>query len=238
MTKQQIKEEINQVLVEIQDDPELFSFFHFGDLLVLTRIPDYVKYAKLLGTLVHMQPEDGGYEDSWHRTGYNSSYKDKTKIPYEIIPQVKSSICNSNEYYPANCGFNAYALYIRDFTHDYNMYVNNLKMYYDDYNEDPGYITSEFILNYLRYVQPYIVSMADAINNLVNGADYDNDNMFVCHYDKKQQLYKVYYFKYQELHFGDNQVAYTYDFPVFRKNQIHKAFKSKVVHYFVQENIK
>lgn len=192
-------------------------------------IPEIVKFAREICGWVHETPKDGGYEASLHRKGYNSTYTEQTKIPLEIIPRVKSVVHPEKEY-PMNCGFDAYAMYVRDWTHDYNMYVNNLGYIYGEYKNDPEETPADYVRAYANFIRPYIQTMVRCIEHLANEDQYEGENLYICRYSKKSKLYQVRRLVLRKLEW-DGNIAWSYE-PVSGENLTVASYKPKIVRSF------
>lgn len=220
--------EIRAKLKQTIKDCKKYNYFLYHKEFEIDDIPTIVELMYSVSGLLHAFPENGNYRESLSNTGYLCTYKD-CPVPEGLIPKYKDER-TGNEYH-VNASFNAYGLFIRDFTHDLNASLYTFKEFYNRYKNDAYSYPKEFVYEYALYLQPFLCTVLNCAEHLLNGDEYEGEPLYYSRQNRKDGIYKTYYLNYQCIKWEDKNI-YVYNFPVLNKNQITQKFVWKTRNTF------
>lgn len=224
MTKSEIRAKLKQTIKACKKN----SYFLFDKDFDLNSIPEIIKNMYDISGLLHAIPTDGEYEDRLCGAGYFCTYNN-CPVPEDLIPKIKDE--HKDREYAVNASFNAYAMYIRDFTHDLNSTLYAFKEFYNRHQENSWSYPKEFIHEYALYLQPFLCTVLSCAEYLLNGDEYEGEPLYYSRYNKKEEMYKTYYLRFDCVTWQDKKF-YVYRVPILRKDQITQKFVWKTRNTF------
>ena len=219
MTKAEIHSKLKEEIIICKSR----SYFFNNPWIVLSDIPEIVRAMYSISSLLHAAPDGGTYKDRLCGEGYFCTYND-CPVPEDLIPKTADG-------YAVNASYNAYAMYIRDFTHDLNATLYAFKEFYERHQKDSYTYPQEFVKEYAIYLQPFLCTVLNCAEHLLNGDEYEGEPLYYSKFNKKEEVYKTYYFKYRLVEWQDKKF-YVYDVPILRKDQVLQKFVWKTRNTF------
>ena len=224
MEIQEIQKQLRQEIENCKKNKYFLQNPNFN----LFDIPYIIEKMYSISGLLHSSPDMFHYNQALARTGYICTYKD-CPVPEGIIPKYKDE--RTGNYYHVNASFNAYGMFIRDFTHDLNAMLYAFNEFYKKHKEDSNSYPTEFIREYALYLQPFFCTVLNCAEHLLNGDEYEGEPLYYSRYYKKEGLYKTYYLKFDCIDWEDKKI-YVYQIPVFNSKQVTQKFIWKTKNYF------
>ena len=221
----EIKSKLKQSIEKCKSNP----YFLYNPKVEIDDIPSIIEEMYSISGLLYAIPQGAeSYHERLCSVGYICTYKD-CPVPKDIIPLYKDP--RTGEDYAYNISYNAYGMFIRDFTHDLNASLYAFKEFYNRYKEDSYSYPKEFIYAYATYLQPFLCTVVNCTEHLLNNDEYEGEPFFYSKYNRKEGVYKTYYFTLSHV-IWEGKKVYVYNIPILNKNQIKQKFVLKTRNTF------